>query len=361
LDPRQPSPEIPSITQTHEKEAVLELENLRVHFEPELGLLSMFGAQQNGPVKAVDGIDLAINRGHTLGLVGESGSGKTTIARAILGLIDETKGDMRLFSEKLAPALNDRDLTTLSHLQIVFQNPHEALNPYLTIGEAIRYPLEHLLGMSEPEAWQETDRLLQAVHLTPEYAGRLPSQLSGGEKQRVAVARAFASHPELLVADEPVTSLDVSVQASILNLLNELQAKNLSSYLLISHDLAVVGYLADQVAVIYLGKLMEVAPSEDLFEPPYHPYTEALLSSIPLIDPKASQERIRLEGEVPSPVDVPSGCPFHSRCPRFLGEICVEEVPPWRQTESGKRYFCHIPVEDLAAEQSRVFRFEVDR
>ncbi|HEY5574072.1 MAG TPA: ABC transporter ATP-binding protein, partial [Anaerolineales bacterium] len=237
--------------------------------------------------------------------------------------------------------------------------PEEAFNPYLTVGESLRRPLVTLMGKSNKEAEEEVARLLEAVRLPPAYARRLPGQLSGGEKQRAAIARAFASNPDLLICDEPVSSLDVSVQASILNLLNEMQIERSNSMLFISHNLAVVGFLADKIAVIYLGHLMEVADARDLFEPPYHPYTEALLSAIPLADPDAEQEQIRLEGEIPSPTDIPSGCPFHTRCPRFLGDICVEEVPPWREHEaSGKRYFCHIPVEDLLESQERVFVFE---
>ena len=171
----------------------------------------------------------------------------------------------------------------------------------------------------------------------------------------MAIARAFASNPDLLIFDEPVSSLDVSVQASILNLLNDLQNDHQSTQLFISHDLAVVGFVADQIAVIYLGQLMEFAVAADLFEPPYHPYTEALLSAIPLMDPEATQEQIRLTGEIPSPAAVPSGCPFHTRCPRFLGDICTTETPPWQEDPRGTRIFCHIPIEELAASQTRVF------
>jgi peptide/nickel transport system ATP-binding protein len=288
--------------------------------------------------------------------VGESGSGKTTLARAVMGLIEPTEGSIELLQVRLPARLDQRKLDTLRHLQMVFQNPEEALNPYLTVRETICRPLITLLGMSQKEANQEVARLLEAVRLPAHYAGRLPAQLSGGEMQRVAIARAFASNPDLLVCDEPVSSLDVSVQASILNLLNELQAERSNSLLFISHNLAVVGYLADQVAVIYLGHLMEMAGAAELFEPPYHPYTEALLSAIPLIDPAAEQKNIRLGGEIPSPMNIPSGCPFHTRCPRFLGPICVEETPPWQLDEaSGKRYACHIPPEELRTVQERVF------
>jgi peptide/nickel transport system ATP-binding protein len=241
---------------------------------------------------------------------------------------------------------------------MIFQNPEEALNPYLTIGESLRRPLITLRGKGPQEAERLVAELLAAVRLPASFKQRLPGQLSGGELQRVAIARAFAPNPELLVCDEPVSSLDVSVQASILNLLNELQAEHDSSLLFISHNLAVVGYLADEIAVIYLGCLMEIASAAQLFEPPYHPYTEALLASIPLVDPEAQQNHIRLEGEIPSPVEMPGGCPFHTRCPRFLGDVCVNETPPWREVkETGKRYFCHIPSEELRAVQERAFKF----
>jgi peptide/nickel transport system ATP-binding protein len=216
-----------------------------------------------------------------------------------------------------------------------------------------------LLGQSRQAADGEVSRLLEAVRLPPSYAERRPGQLSGGELQRAAIARAFSSNPALLIGDEPVSSLDVSVQASILNLLNELQARHQSSLLFISHNLAVVGYLADTVAVIYLGQLMEVAATAHIFAPPYHPYTEALLSAIPLADPEAEQRSIRLAGDIPSPLAVPSGCPFHTRCPRFLGDICVQQPPPWRlDSQTGKRLYCHIPLDELVALQPRVFSLE---
>lgn len=351
----------PGRARERRERTVLDVEGLRVHFKQDRSLLQLLRRAAAAPVKAVDGVDLRVQEGQTVGLVGESGSGKTTMARAIVGLAPRTDGEMELFGAPLPAELSARDAEAMRELQIVFQNPQEALNPYMSVGETLRYPLRHLRGFSRSEAEAEVGRLLEAVNLTPAYAGRLPRQLSGGEKQRVAVARAFAVQPALIVADEPVTSLDVSVQASLLNLLNQLQSEVGSSYIMISHDVAVVGYLSDVVAVIYLGKLMEVADAESLFEPPYHPYTEALLSAIPLVDPQARQEQIRLQGEVPSPVNPPSGCPFHTRCPRFLGDICVEEEPPWHETGSGKRYYCHIPVEELERDQRRVFEFSQER
>jgi peptide/nickel transport system ATP-binding protein len=272
-------------------------------------------------------------------------------------LVRATGGSILLSGQPLPAELAQRNIQILRRLQMVFQNPMDALNPYLTLGESLSRPLVTLLGKSRKEAGEAVPGLLAAVRLPENYARRLPGQLSGGELQRAAIARAFAPAPDLLLCDEPVSSLDVSVQASILNLLNELQAESGSTLLFVSHNLAVVGYLSDIIAVIYLGNLMEVSPAGGLFERPYHPYTEALLFADPLVDTPGDQKRIRLEGEIPSPVDVPSGCPFHTRCPRFLGDICVTETPPWREVaETGKRYFCHIPEEDLRAVQEPVLK-----
>ncbi len=339
-------------------ENVLNLRDIKVHFDVGRSLADTVVGKPKKQVKAVDGVALTIPRGHTLGLVGESGSGKTTLARAVIGLAERTSGQIDLLDMALPSALSQRDLAMLRRLQYVFQNPEEALNPYLTVGETLRRPFITLQNQSRAEADQSAAQLLQSVRLPPDYARRLPGQLSGGEKQRVAIARAFATAPDLLLADEPVSALDVSVQASVLNLLGELQVKNNSAMLFISHDLAVVGYLADRIAVIYVGKLMEVADAQQLFEPPYHPYTEALLSAIPLTDPEAKMGRIRLEGDVPSQMDVPSGCPFHPRCPRYLGDICRDETPPWQEMDNGKRIFCHIPVAQLTAQQEQVIELE---
>ncbi|MFW5941747.1 MAG: dipeptide ABC transporter ATP-binding protein [bacterium] len=340
-----------------DEEALLALDDLHVHFDVSRPLLEALARRPPRQVRAVDGVNLELPRRQTLGLVGESGSGKTTLARAIIGLEPISDGEVELLGVSLPSGLSRRSMETMRKLQIVFQNPEEALNPYLTVAQTLGRPLRRLRGVSREEVGGAVGDLLAAVRLSPEYADRLPGQLSGGEKQRVALARAFAANPDLLIADEPVSSLDVSVQASILNLLAALQAEHGSAVLFISHDLAVVAYLADTIAVIYAGSLMEVADAQTLLEPPYHPYTEALLSAIPLIDPDAEQQQIRLQGDVTSQIDVPGGCPFHPRCPRFLGDICVEQTPPWRVTESGDRIFCHIPLQELQEEQDRVFRF----
>ncbi len=332
-------------------EPVLQGQDLSVHFSRRRSLADILARRRRAAVKAVDGVDLAIARGATLGLVGESGSGKTSLARAIAGLVERSGGSLEFRGIPLPPGLRGRGDEVLCCLQIVFQNPEEALNPYLSVGETLRRPIMRLLGKSRVEAEEQVAALLQAVGLPAEMARRLPGQLSGGQKQRVAIARAFAPNPQLLIADEPVTSLDVSVQASILNLLVELQARHGNAALFISHDLAVVGYLADEVAVMYRGQFMETGPVQAVFQPPYHPYTELLLASVPVIDAEKQPLAPEPEGR-PEPAGELTGCPFHTRCPRFLGKICVEEVPPWHVDEaSGKAVFCHIPLEELRAAQ----------
>lgn len=316
--------------------------------------------QPSRQVRAVDGVDLQVRQGKTLGLVGESGSGKTTLARCVMGLVKRSRGEITLLNLPLAPRLSQRDDEILRQLQIIFQNPEEALNPYLTVAETLRRPLIRLAGYSPARADAGVADLLAVVKLSSTYAERLPHQLSGGEKQRVAMARAFASNPKLLLFDEAVSALDMSVQASILNMLNDLQREHHNAYLFISHDLAVVSYLADEIAVIYLGHLMEVGRTKDILGPPYHPYTEALLSAYPLLDPEAEQEQVRLEGDIPSPADVPSGCRFHTRCPRFLGDICVNQEPPWQEGDHGHRIYCHIPLAELWQMQKQAFSMHRD-
>lgn len=338
-------------------QATLEVRNLHVKFERGRPLFGRLRGEKGRSIQAVDDLSLDIHSGETLGLVGESGSGKTTAARAILGLVLPEEGEILIQGQTLPPTLRERTLADKRLLQMVFQNPNEAFNPYLTVGEALSRPLIRLLGLSADKAHYEVGRILDSVQLPAAYAARTPDSLSGGERQRVAIARAFASSPVLLLADEAVSALDVSVQAAILNLLGELQASSGSATLFISHDLAAVGYVADRIAVIYLGQLMELSRADDLFDPPYHPYTEALLSAIPLLDPAAQQERIRLSGEIPSSTEEHLGCPFESRCPRRIGEICRNEKPPWQTEPQGTRIYCHIPIDELEGLQTRVFQF----
>jgi len=332
----------------------LELENVSISFPLQRSLNDFLRGKPRKGVQAVNKVDLVIPSGTTLGLVGESGSGKTTIARSIMGLQSIRAGVIKLHKVSIPDQLSRRDLETLRQLQIVFQNPQEALNPHLTVGETLRRPFIRLLGLPRSEADAKVIDLLEAVHLTAAYANRYPGELSGGEIQRVALARGIASRPDLLILDEPISSLDVSVQAAILNLVNELQRDIQNSILFISHNLAVIGYLADQIAVIYVGTLMEIARQSDLFQPPHHPYTEALISAIPQIDPQTSHLPIHLDGEMPDPVNIPTGCPFHTRCPRFIGEICANTAPRWQiDPRTEKRIFCHIPLEDLLSSQAQ--------
>ena len=330
-----------------QRESLLKVEDLTKHFPIKRTFGELLRGEQPAPVRAVDGINLGVQHGRTLGLVGESGSGKTTLSRVIIGLEDRTVGRIDLMGVDIEGNVHQRGKDVLAQLQMVFQNPQDSLNPYLTVGQAIRRPLIKLAGMNRTQADQEVQRLLHAVNLRGEYAGRYPGELSGGEKQRVAIARAFASDPSLIICDEPVSSLDVSVQAAVLNLLAQLQEERDTAYLFISHDLAVVGYLADYIAVMYLGQLFEVGYGRDLFRPPFHPYTEALVSAIPRLDPHERVEPIRLTDDIPSPRNLPGGCRFHTRCPRKIGAVCEREVPPWRDDGDGHFVRCHIPLEEL--------------
>jgi len=356
IDPHQKAPPSRLAVPAGEVDAVLDVRGLRKRFPLRRSLLDLLRGAPARAVHAVEDVSLTVRRGHTLGLVGESGSGKSTTARAVLGLEPASEGAIEVVGEEVPRAIERRTARAVRRLQMVFQSSDEALNPYRTVGATLRRPFRRLAGLSRAGANQRVGRLLQAVQLTADYAYRRPAQLSGGERQRVAIARAFAAEPDVLVFDESVSGLDVSVQAAILNLLGALQEERGTGYLFISHDLAVVSFLADYVSVIYLGRVMESGPAERVLRPPYHPYTEALLSAIPLLDPAAERAPVRLEGEVPSAVDTPPGCPFHTRCPRVLGDICRSEPPPWREAGEAHGIACHIPLDELVATQSAAFR-----
>ena len=336
------------------KEAdILKIKGVSIHFDRKRSVVEKLSIRTGDKIQVVNNINISVPQSMVLGLVGESGSGKTTLARAIVGLVEPESGEFIFLGITLPKALEGRNINTLRRLQMVFQNPDEALNPYMTIGETIRRPIMKLMNLSWVDADIKVAQLLDAVQLPAEYSSRKPDQLSGGEKQRVAIARSLASNPDLLIADEPVSALDVSVQASILNLLNALQVESNSSMILISHDLAVVGYLADMIAVIYMGQLVEVAPSESLIEPPFHPYTEALISAIPIPNPSIQQNVIKLERKNNSDYNEQIGCPFFARCHYFLGEICRDKIPPWHVDEHGKSIKCHLDLQELHANQER--------
>jgi peptide/nickel transport system ATP-binding protein len=346
-------PERPVASSPPKRALVLKATGISKHFGTQAPFDRLMGRTFR-PVRAVDDVTITVNGRSTLGLVGESGSGKTTLARCIVALDPADEGEIELCEMNVSHKLRERTKEALREICMVFQDPNDALNPYRSVGQALGRTLYVFSQgtMNQAEINTRVVELLESVRLTPEYAHRYPTELSGGEKQRIAIARAFAANPALVVADEPTSSLDVSVQAVILNLLKDLRARNEASYLLISHDLDVVSYLADWIAVMYLGEIVEEGTTDDVYNPPSHPYTEALISAVPVPDPAVRGREIRLEGDVPSARNIPSGCRFHTRCPRKIGEICEQEEPPWRDAGNGHAIRCHIPVDELVELQS---------
>lgn len=313
----------------------------------ELSNVSKTFRQSGHDVQALVGVDIQLRAGETLGLVGESGSGKTTLAKAILGIhAADPGGAIILDGEALAGLTTRRSNAARRAIQIIFQNPDSALNRSKTVRSILMRALAKLAGLKGTEATERLDQVRSEVVLSPRHLDMRPRQLSGGLKQRVAIANAFAGSPRIVVCDEPTSALDVSVQAAILNLLADLQREEQASYVVISHDLGVVRYLSDRIAVMYLGRLMELGDAADVFAGPHHPYTEALLSAVPSVDGDPP-DRIRLHGEVPSAIDVPSGCVFHTRCPRALGATCAATEPPLVEVEPGHQLRCHIPIDEL--------------
>jgi peptide/nickel transport system ATP-binding protein len=308
--------------------------------------------QEGQDVHALSDITLAIRPGEILGLVGESGSGKTTLARVLLGLTSPDAGsELELEGTPLAPRVQRRSEEQVRAVQVVFQNPDSALNRRFSVRRIIGRALFKLRGLRGKQRDERARELASSVRFDESLLAVRPTQLSGGLKQRVAIARAFAGDPKVVLCDEPTSALDVSVQAAILNLLAELQSEQGVTYLFISHDLGVVRYISDRIAVLYLGRLMELGDAETVFNPPHHPYTEALLSAVPTLGGD-ERPRIRLEGEVPSAAEPPSGCVFHTRCPRYLGPICEEEEPPLEEAEPGHFKRCHIPIDELRTLQA---------
>jgi peptide/nickel transport system ATP-binding protein len=327
---------------------VLEVDDLRKSYRQQTGLLPGRGGSRE--VRAVDGVSLELIAGETLAVVGESGCGKSTLSSCIIGLQPPDDGEIRLFGKTLNPRASDRPKEMRRQIQVVFQNPDTALNPAHTIAEIVGRPLKLFTGLTDNrEVRKRVEQILASVNLDSSFLDRYPAQLSGGQKQRIGIARALAAEPSVVVCDEPVSALDVSIQATVLNLLQELQDEQAYSYVFISHDLSVVRHLADRVAVMYLGQIMETGTTAQVFAPPYHPYTEALVSAVPVPDPTLTQERIRLDGPVPSAGAVQRGCPFQSRCPRKLGPICEQEAPPVRDAGDGHTIRCHIPLTELAS------------
>ena len=320
-------------------EALLEVQDLKKHFHIAGGI-----GRSGGTVRAIDGVSFSIKRGETVGLVGESGCGKTTTGRCVLLLERPTSGTIRFEGVDLA-SLSQRELRNVRRrVQVIFQDPYSSLNPRMTIGQIIAEPLK-VHGIIRDKAKREArvKELLEQVGLLPQHAARYPHQLSGGQRQRVGIARALAMEPSLIICDEPVSALDVSIQAQIVNLLEDLQKRLGLTYLFIAHDLSVVRHISDRVVVMYLGKIVEVADRRALYEEPLHPYTQALLSAVPIPDPslEATRNRTVLRGEVPSPLKPPTGCVFHPRCPKAI-ERCAAEIPPLREIKPGHWAACHL-------------------
>jgi oligopeptide transport system ATP-binding protein len=320
---------------------LLEVRNLKMYFPITQGIIVQ---RHVGDIKAVDGITFAIHKGETMGLVGESGCGKSTTGRAILQLYRPTDGHV---------IFNKDDLTTLKgealrrkrrQMQMIFQDPYASLNPRMTVGNIIGEPLEvHSIYRSKAERRERVQELLKVVGLNPYFVNRYPHEFSGGQRQRIGVARALAVNPEFIVCDEPISALDVSIQAQIINMLEDLQAEFGLTYLFIAHDLSVVRHISDRIAVMYLGKLAELAERDELYDKPLHPYTQALLSAVPIPDPaiEEKRQRIILEGDVPSPAHPPKGCNFCTRCPRVM-DICYDVDPEFRDLGGGHWVACHL-------------------
>ncbi|MDA5107994.1 dipeptide ABC transporter ATP-binding protein [Brevibacillus thermoruber] len=318
------------------EEVLLKVSGLTKHYPIKKGIFT----RQVGAVKAVDNVSFSVKRGETLGIVGESGCGKSTTARLVIRLLKETAGSIRFEGRELT-ALSAGELRTVRRdMQMIFQDPYASLNPRWTVERTLLEPmLVYGIG-SKGEQRDRVQELLTHVGLNPSYAKRYPHEFSGGQRQRIGIARALVLHPKLIIADEPVSALDISIQAQVINLLQDLQEQYRLTYLFISHDLSVVRHISDRVAVMYLGQIVELAETEKLFATPLHPYTEALMSAVPDVQ-GAKKERIILRGDVPSPANPPAGCAFHTRCPRCM-DICKTEAPPLKEAAPGQLAACHL-------------------
>jgi oligopeptide transport system ATP-binding protein len=331
---------VPTTSGRGDREVLLDVRNLKMYFPLTRGIILQ---RRIGWVKAVDDISFQIFRGETLGLVGESGCGKSTTGRAILQLYKPTAGEV-LFNGVDLTKLPPGEMRKMRrHMQMIFQDPYASLNPRMTVGSIIAEPMQIHNLVPKEQRNQRVQELLEVVGLNPYFANRYPHEFSGGQRQRIGIARALAANPEFIVADEPVSALDVSIQAQIINLLEELQEKFHLTYLFIAHDLSVVRHISDRVAVMYLGKIVELADRNALYDDPLHPYTKALLSAVPIPDPKIEKkrERIILTGDVPSPINPPSGCRFHTRCP-YAMDVCAKVEPRFVDQGGGHFVACHL-------------------
>ena len=326
-------------------EQIVKVQDLKKWFPVKLGFFQSIVSKEQMFVRAVDGVSFDIQRGEIFGLAGESGSGKTTTGRAVIRLIDPTSGKV-YFQEKDVTALSDRELKPLRRkIQIIFQDPYESINPRMTVFDVVSEPLlVQKVCASEKEVEERVLRTLEDVEITPpqDFIYRFPHELSGGQRQRVAVARALALNPEFIVADEPVSMLDVSIRAEVLNLMADLMRKYNVSFLYITHDLALARHMCDRIAVMYLGKIMEMGNIEDIIYEPLHPYTRALITAVPVPDPTSRRSEVVIKGEIPSPINPPSGCRFHKRCPSYIGDICKTKEPQLVDVGNGHYVACHL-------------------
>lgn len=317
--------------------ALLEVKNLKKHFPIKKGILS----RTVGYVRAVDGISFTLRRGETLGLVGESGCGKTTVGRSIMRLIEPTSGQVNFNGQDLLGLCKEELRQVRASFQIIFQDPFSSLNPRMNVGQIIAEPIKNHLKEPRAEIKKRVAYLMEKVGLHPEQMNRYPHEFSGGQRQRIGIARALALNPLVIVCDEPVSALDVSIQAQVINLLAQLQEQMNLSYLFIAHDLSVVEHISDRIAVMYLGRFVELATDQELYHNPLHPYSQALLSAVPVPDPEVRKRSILLEGDVPSPLNPPSGCTFRTRCPECK-EVCVHESPAFRDLGGAHWVACHF-------------------
>jgi oligopeptide/dipeptide ABC transporter ATP-binding protein len=317
--------------------ALLEVKNLKKYFPIKKGVFS----RTMGQVRAVDGVSFALKRGETLGLVGESGCGKTTVGRSILRLIEPTAGQITFNDQNLLELERGELRKVRASLQIIFQDPFSSLDPRMNVGQIIAEPIRNHLKVSRTEIRNRVAYLMERVGLHPEHIGRYPHEFSGGQRQRIGIARALALNPLAIICDEPVSALDVSIQAQVINLLAQLQEQMNLSYLFIAHDLSVVEHISDRVAVMYLGRIVELATDKELYQNPLHPYSQALLSAVPIPDPEIRRKKLVLQGDVPSPINPPSGCSFNTRCPECK-EICSRQEPPLQDAGDGHWVACHL-------------------
>jgi peptide/nickel transport system ATP-binding protein len=330
-------------------DSIIQARNLKKHFGGEKGVMDTIFGNEPQPVKAVDGVSLSVNEGEIVGIAGESGCGKTTLGKLLVSLHNPTEGDVT-FRDKHYSDMTPEDRKEFrKQVQMIFQDPFESLNPRFTVADIVTEPLKiNDIGEGFEDRRERAITALEDAGLEPaeQYLERFPRELSGGEQQRVAIARALVVDPDFILADEPVSMLDVSIRAGVLNLMKELRNKYDLTYVIISHDLSLIRYMCDRTAIMYLGDIVEIGDTETIINNPKHPYTEALLDAVPVPEPQGGRQRANIEGEIPSPENPPSGCKFHPRCPEYIGDICEDEDPDFREADSGQQVACHLYLED---------------